>query len=77
MLGAQWGPGQSGWRSKRAEQELGLAGRAGTGGKGLGAKVRGTRKLSGQEESYFNAAVFFFLIKMNAPKVLINQIQIF
>lgn len=74
MLGAQWGPGQSGWRSKRAEQELGLAGRAGTGGKGLGAKVRGTRKLSGQEESYFNAAVFFFLIKMNAPKVLINQI---
>ena len=74
MLGAQWGPGQSGWRSKRAEQELRLAGRAGTGGKGLGAKVRGTRKLSGQEESYFNAAVFFFLIKMNAPKVLINQI---
>lgn len=74
MLGAQWGPGQSGWRSKRAEQELGLAGRAGTGGKGLGAKVRGTRKLSGQEESYFNAVVFFFLIKMNAPKVLINQI---
>lgn len=60
MLGAQWGPGQSGWRSKRAEQELGLAGRAGTGGKGLGAKVRGTRKLSGQEESYFNAVVFFF-----------------